>query len=474
MTQAPIWQWSAVETARAVAAGEVSAEAVTEAHIARMREVNPALNAVVVDLGGPALETARAADRAKAAGEPLGALHGVPVTIKINIDVRGQANSNGVPAFKDNIAPGDSPLVANLKAAGAIIIGMTNTPEFSLRWHTDNPLHGQTLNPWDARITCGGSSGGAGASMAAGIGCIAHGNDIGGSLRWPASCNGIATIKPTQGRIPAFNPSATAERPLMAQFMSAQGPLVREVADARLALEVMSRRDMRDPWWVPAPLVGPPVARPMKIAVAKLSADLEVDPEIKGLIDRAAGYLSDAGYEVAEVATPDISEAWVVWRDILSTEIATLQAPAMRELGSADFNRALAGILDQATILDGPGFMQAMALRTRLIRDWLTFLESWPVILAPAAVKPTPAPGADLADEAIARKIFSNDLRWISAINVLGLPSAVASIGFAAGAPVGAQLIASRYREDLALEAAEAIEARVGVLARTLWARADA
>src|SRR5271166_6963304 len=246
----PIWQWSAVETAAAIRDGLVTSEAVVQAHIDRMHAVNPALNAVVVDLGAQAIAAARAADRAKASGAALGKLYGVPVTVKVNIDVEGQANSNGVVAFKDNIAPGDSPVTANLKKSGAIIIGMTNTPEFSMRGFTDNKLHGMTKNPWDSAITCGGSSGGAGASMAAGIGAIAHGNDIGGSLRWPAYCNGIATIKPTQGRIPAFNPSAAAERPLMAQFMSAQGPLAREVRDVRLGLEVMSQRDMRDPWWV--------------------------------------------------------------------------------------------------------------------------------------------------------------------------------------------------------------------------------
>jgi amidase len=442
-----------------------------EAHIGRMREVNPALNAIVVDLSDAALTAARAADRARAAGAPLGDLHGVPVTVKINIDVAGQANSNGVVGFRDNIAPGDAPVVANLEAAGAIILGLTNTPEFSLRWHTENPLHGQTFNPWDPAITPGGSSGGAGASIAAGIGCIAHGNDIGGSLRWPASCNGIATIKPTQGRIPAFNPSAPAERPLMAQFMSSQGPLARTVADVRLGLAVMSRRDARDPWWVPAPLVGPAPPTPIRVAVARSPVNLDIDPEIRGLIDQAAGFLSDAGYHVAEVETPDLDAAWTLWRDLISTEIATLQAPQMRELGSADFNRALAGLLDQATILDGEGYMRAIALRSRLIRDWLAFLEAWPVILAPAAVQPTPPPGADLAEPAIARRIFSNDLRWISALNVLGLPAAVTPVGFARGAPIGAQLIASRYREDLALDAAEAIEAQVGSLTDILWAR---
>ena len=471
MASSPLWRLSAVDAAEAIRDGSVSAQALMEAHVARLRAVNPGLNAVVVDLSAAALDGAVAADRARASGAPLGDLHGVPVTIKINIDVEGQANSNGVAAFKDNIAPGDSPVVANLKAAGAIILGLTNTPEFSLRWHTDNRLHGRTVNPWDAAITPGGSSGGAGASVAAGVGCIAHGNDIGGSLRWPASCNGVATIKPTQGRIAAFNPSAPAERPLMAQFMSSQGPLARTVADVRLGLAVMSRRDARDPWWVPAPLTYPPSTAPVRVAVAKGPADLDIDPEIRGLIDRAAGCLSDAGYSVSEVETPDLDAAWTLWRDLIATEIATLQAPQMRELGSADFNRALAGLLDQASLLDGEAYMRAIALRSRLIRDWLAFLETWPVILAPAAVQPTPPPAADLSDTATARRIFANDLRWISALNVLGLPAAVTPIGLVRGAPVGAQLIASRYREDLALDAAAAIEARVGSLTDILWAR---
>ena len=395
----------------------------------------------------------------------------MPVTIKINIDVTGQANSNGVVGLRDNIAPADSPVVSNLKAAGAIILGMTNTPEFSMRWFTDNPLHGATLSPWDAAFTCGGSSGGAGASVAAGIGAIAHGNDIGGSLRWPASCNGVSTIKPTQGRIPAFNPSAPVERPLMAQFMSTQGPLAREIADVRLALEVMSRRDPRDPWWVPAPLIGPAPPRPIRVAVAPVPDDMEPDAEVMGLIDRAAGYLSDAGYAVEQTAIPDLWAAWRLWCDLISTEIATLQMDQFRALGSAPFHQALSGMLDIADILDGEGYMRAIAQRTRLIREWVMFLEDWPIILAPVSVQPTPRINTDLAGEAALRRMFLNDFRFISAINVLGLPSAVTPVGLARGLPVGAQLIASRYREDLCLDAAAAIEARVGVMTQLLWAR---
>ena len=213
LPKGPIWQWSALDTAATIRSGAISSVEVIEAHIERMRAVNPKLNAVVVDLSEEALKAAKAADKARARGAEIGLLHGVPITIKENVDYDGRPNPNGVPSQMNIIAPSDAPVVRNLKKAGAIVIGLTNTPEFSFRGFTDNPLHGLTLNPWDPDITCGGSSGGAGAAVAAGIGTIAHGNDIGGSLRWPAHCNGVATIKPTQGRIPAYNQSAAAERP---------------------------------------------------------------------------------------------------------------------------------------------------------------------------------------------------------------------------------------------------------------------
>jgi amidase len=471
MAGTEIWRWSAVETARAVAAKEAGAEQVVAAHLARKAEANPAINAVVIDLGDQALAAARAADAAQARGEPLGPLHGVPVTVKINVDVEGQANSNGVPGLANLIAPSDSPVAANFRKAGAIIIGLTNTPEFSLRAFTGNPLHGQTLNPWDPAVTCGGSSGGAGASVASGIGAIAHGNDIGGSLRWPASCNGVVTIKPTLGRVPAFNASAGVERPPMAQLMSVQGPLAREVADARLGLRALAQRDPRDPWWVPAPLEGPPPSRPIKVALAKIPDDLDTDPRVMALIRAAADHLADAGYAVSEVELPDLTATWQLWCDLISTEIATVQIGPMRELGSPDFVRALEGILAMATILDEAGYMQGVALRARVLRQWLALLEDYPVILAPVSVQPTPAFDADLKGDAAVRRIFRNDQRFLGALSVLGLPVAVVPAGFAGGHPVGVQLIASRYREDLALDAAQAIEDRVGVLTRQLWAR---
>ena len=453
----PVWQWSAVETAEAIRQRRISAEAVVQAHIARMRAANPALNAVVVDLSAQAIEAARAADRAQASGAVLGALHGVPVTIKINIDVAGQANSNGVVAFKDNIAPGDSPVTANLKKAGAIIIGMTNTPEFSMRGFTDNPLHGATTNPWDSAVTCGGSSGGAGASIAAGIGAIAHGNDIGGSLRWPAFCNGIATIKPTQGRIPAFNPSATAERPLMAQFMSAQGPLAREVRDVRLGLAAMSQRDMRDPWWVPAPLVGPKLEAPIKVALARIPEDMETDPEVIGLVRTAADHLAAAGYDVVEAEVPDLTGTWRLWCDLIMTELSVLQEAQMRAHGSAEFRQTIDGFLKMATILDGRGYMEAIARRSGVLRNWLAFLETYPVVLTPLCVTRTPGAKADLEGDARVHSLFWNDLRFMSSINVLGLP-AVSTPLPVDGLPVGLQIIGKPFAEAEILSIASALE----------------
>ena len=366
-----------MQTAAAIRSGAISSVEVVEAHIARMRDVNPKLNAVVVDLSEDALKAAKAADNRTRKTEP-GALHGVPITIKENVDYEGRPNPNGVAAQMNIIAPSDAPVVRNLKKAGAIVIGLTNTPEFSFRGFTDNPLHGLTLNPWDPEITCGGSSGGAGSAVAAGIGTIAHGNDIGGSLRWPAHCNGVVTIKPTQGRVPAYNESAAAERPMLAHLMSAQGPLARSVADVRAALEVMSQRDPRDPWWVPAPLVGPKPKGPIKVALAKLPDDMDVAPSVRDALRQAADHLERSGYRVSEVEVPDISGVWQTWCDIITNETVMLQEAAMLKVTSPDFHAAWGGIKAKANMLDLPGWMRATAARNGHIRAWQLFFEEYP------------------------------------------------------------------------------------------------
>ena len=465
----PIWQWSATKTAAAIRKRDISCLEAASAHIEHMYAVNPALNAVVVDMGDAALEAAKTADEAVARGDELGPLHGVPITIKENTDVRGRANPNGVVAMKGLIAPSDAPVVRNLKKAGAICIGLTNTPEFSLRGVTDNPLHGLTLNPWDSAITCGGSSGGAGAALAMGIGALAHGNDIGGSLRWPAHCNGVATIRPTLGRVPAYNESAATERPLAAQLFSVQGPMARSIADVRLGLEVMAQHDPRDPWWVPAPLSGPTARR--KVGVAPVSADMKPDAEVMAVIAQAADHLAAEGYEVEDIEVPELGEGWWNWFNLLMTEIRTLQEETMRPIASADFNKVLDNYIAIGSELDMAGYMQALSERTRHLRNWLALLEDYPVILAPVSVQPTFGLHEDLKGPEQVRNMWADAGRYIGTMNHLGLPSAVVPVGLAHGHPIGVQLVASRFREELALKAAEAIEKHAGMLVSQLWAR---
>ncbi len=470
----PIWQWTAKKTARAIRDGDVSCVEVTKAHVERMHAVNPRLNAVVYDMSDAALATAKTADKTLRKNGPRGKLHGVPITIKENVDIKGRPTPNGVVALENVIAPDDAPLVSNFRNAGAIILGQTNAPEFSMRGFTDNVLHGLTLNPWDDAITCGGSSGGAASAVAAGIGTIAHGNDIGGSLRWPAHCCGVATIKPTQGRIPAFNPSATVERPMLASLMSCQGPIARSVADVRLGLEVMSQRDPRDPWWVPAPLKGPKPKKPIKVALAKIPEDMDVHPSVRSALRTAADALDKAGYRVSEREVPDITKVWQTWTDVLNTEMHVMNRDAMLKMGSDDFKKAWAGFESFAKIQDMPGYMAAYTARSTHIRDWMMFLEDYPVVLTPTTVQPTPGPRADIESLDAIKRIFFQEMRFISAINVLGLPGAVVPVALRGQQPIGVQLIAGRYREDLALDAAQAIEDEAGILVKQLWAREDA
>ena len=183
-----LWQLSACELAEGIREKKFLVEEVINSVISRIDEHNPQLNAIVADYREEALIAAREADRAISSGEKTGELHGVPVTIKTNVDVEGKPTPNGLPAFADLIAPADAPIVSNLKKSGAIIIGRTNTPELSMRFTTDNPLHGRTRNPWNEEASPGGSSGGASSAAAAGFGPIHHGNDIAGSLRCPSFC----------------------------------------------------------------------------------------------------------------------------------------------------------------------------------------------------------------------------------------------------------------------------------------------
>lgn len=242
---------------------------VVQSSLDRIAEVNPKLNALVEVYAEEALHNTDRADRAVSAGEELGSLHGIPMSIKINSDEKGKATTSGVVAFKNNIAAEDAPHVANLRRAGAIFVGRNNSPAFSYRWFTNNDLHGRTLNPWDHSRTPGGSSGGAAAAVASGMMPIAGGKDIGGSVRYPAYACGIMGIRPTIGRVPSRYGSVDQDQSLSVQMMLTQGPLARTVEDLRLALQAMSHFHPRDPIRASVPLSAQPLKGPIRVGLLR-------------------------------------------------------------------------------------------------------------------------------------------------------------------------------------------------------------
>jgi len=474
MSDKDLWRLSATETAARTIAGDVTVEAVIAANLARMEAVNPRLNAVVVPLAEEARARARALDQARAAGAPCGPLHGVPVTIKINVDQTGQANSNGVVALKDVIAPGDAPVVSNLLKAGAVVIGRTNTPEFSFRADTDNPLFGRTQNPWGAHISPGGSSGGAGSSVMAGIGALAHGNDIGGSLRFPAAANGAVTVKPGLSRVAAYNPSQTAERGMLAQAMSVQGLIVRSAADLHLSMPSLIAPDARDPFHVPLPWRGAALEGPIKVGFTKETYDFDLHPEVSAALDTARDALVDAGYQVEEIDPPLLYEAGIVGYRALMGEVLALMEPAIRAQGSKAINDVFDEYFSQFPPYEGTELLQMMAKRTYYARAWSELQQDYPLVLTPFLPQPFFAPDRDLDGVEGMREALGSAF-WSYAMNYMGLPAGCVPARLAnlpqGPQPINVQIVARRWREDLAVDACIAIEERVGRMCDPLWAR---
>jgi amidase len=459
MTQ--LWALSAADQARLIRTRAASAREVVSSVLARHEATHAAINAVIEMRGEEALAAADAADEAVRRGEALGPLHGVPVTIKVNIDQAGYATTNGVVAFRDQVAAGDSPVVANLRRAGAIPMGRTNTPAFSYRFFTENALHGRTLNPRNPGLTPGGSSGGASASVAVGVGSIAHGNDLGGSIRYPAYAVGVAGIRPSFGRVPAFNGTAPEERPITLQMMSVQGPLARSVGDLRLGLAAMAAPDARDPWHCPAPLDPPLPPRPWRIAFSTLGADAPVAEALR----QAAGWLAEAGCIVEEISLPRFEEAAELWRGLLMTEGERAMQPAIDRYGDDGLKAAYGGWAANVATLDAAGFARGLAHRTAIWRDWSVFLSAYAAALLPVSLEPPfPQTLDQEGAEAGARILRAQAPLYV--FNLLGLPGlSVPTRVVHRNVPLGVQLVAARFREDICLALGEVIEARAGIAA---------
>ena len=456
------WRWTAEELARGIRTRAISSREATESCLARLDAVNPRINAVVDVLADEALAAADRADGAVRGGDIPGVLQGVPVTVKINVDYAGKATTHGVAAFANAVAEEDSTSVANLRRAGAVILGRTNVPGFSTRYFTDNALHGRTFNPWDRDRTPGGSSGGAAAAVATGIGSIGHGNDRAGSVRYPAYACGVAGLRPGLGRVPDFAPSATEEPGICVQMANVQGPLARTVGDIRLGLEALVAPDPRDPWSVPVPLGAGEADGRSHAAILPSLPGVDADPAVTEAVHKAGGWLQDAGYDVEEAAPPRLEQAADLFWRIRMAEERAAKSNVVEKFGDETVKRSRASLLAYAGDLDYEGYVRALATRTTMLRDWYAFFERYPILVMPISwQRPFPIDHDLKGDDATREMLDAH--RPMLAISLLGLPGLSVPAGLADGVPVGVQIVSARFGEERLLAAGEVIEARAAM-----------
>ena len=462
-----IWKWSATQTRERIAAGEVTCAEVVTQHIARCEAINPSINAVVTRNYEQSLEQARLMDQQRRVGDSLPPLFGVPVTVKINVDQIGFANSDGIAAQSERICQQDAPVVANLRKDGAIIIGQTNTPEFSTRWFTGNPLHGATFNPWSAALTPGGSSGGAASAVASGIGCIAHGNDMGGSLRYPAHCCGVVTLRPSMGRIANGSPSCEEGRPPISQLFSVQGPIARTVQDVRLAFDSMSRPDVLDPDWRGGRARGK-VDGPLRVAYCIDPFDSGVGPSVYRAMKVACQALEASGHQVEEVQPPLALEAAMLWGRLVAAESTALFVEGVKRHGSAQINDVVNGMNDYFGGSNGEQLLRDLRLRNLIRRQWSLWLQQFDALLMPVSARQAFPDNYDLGSSDQLSELLDAQ-RYLYLVNLLGFPAVAVPTGLDGGVPQGVQLLGAPLDDERCLSLAADIERQCGVIIPTLW-----
>jgi len=457
ISKTELWHFSASEVAELIRSGSVSAREVADSALERLESINPRINAIVDYRPDLVREQADRVDNRFARGDDPGPLAGVPVTLKINIDQAGFATTDGSRLRKDCIAKCNSPVVDNLIRNGAVLLGRSNAPTFALRWFTSNVLYGRTRNPRDPLLTPGGSSGGAAAAVATGIGHIGVGTDVGGSVRYPAYACGVHGIRPSLGRVPAYNASSP-EDTIGLQIMHVKGPIARTVKDLRLSLAAMSGADPRDPWSVPAPLEGRPM--PLRAALCVRPGGMQIAREVEEAVQDAGRRLADAGWTVEEMADlPPLNEAAEVNEWLWLGDGFAELADAVERDGDEGAMALIANLKPRAKTFPADVVARALVQRATVTRQWQVFLAKYAVLLVPVSGELAFPDGLDMQGEAGFRRVWDAQF-LMRALPAIGLPGLTVSTGFAGKSPVGVQIIAGRYREDLCLSAGEAIEAR--------------
>jgi amidase len=462
---APLHWWTARDLAASIRRRELSAREVVAWHLERIEAINPRVNAIVSLRPDDALAEAEAADRRAAAGAPLGALHGLPIAIKDLEDTAGIRTTYGSRAFANHVPEADCLLVQRLRAAGAIVIGKTNTPEFGVGSHTFNEVFGATRNPWALDRSAGGSSGGAGAALAAGMLPIADGSDHGGSIRNPASFNNVVGLRPSPGLVPDSGSSDVWD------VASVTGPMARTVGDLALMLTAMTGRDARSPLshGDPAAFAGEfQGALPgLRVAWCPDLGGLPVESEVLGVLDDARACLMELGCEVEEVAL-DLDAADEAFETLRALAFARSFGPSLEALRPVAKDTLIWNI-ERGLALDASTISRAVAVRSEVFTTVADLMQSFDVLAAPAA-QVVPFRVEEEYPSEVAGVTMPHYLGWMRAcsrITVSAHPVAAVPAGFTADRlPVGLQFV-GRYRGDRRLlEHAAAWEAATGLTAR--------
>jgi amidase len=457
---------TATELARRIRARELSCEEVMRAHLAQIERVNPKVNAVVTLLPEQAIEGAREADRRLRAGDAVGALHGLPIAHKDLMPTRGIRTTFGSPIYKDHVPDQDGVLVERIRAAGAILIGKTNTPEFGAGSQTFNPVFGATRNPWDLGKTCGGSSGGAAAALATGMLPIADGSDLGGSLRNPASFCNVVGLRPSAGRVPAW-PTLNAwfSLPVL-------GPMARTVEDVALMLTAIAGPDPRSPVSIaePGSVFARPLARDFRGVKVAWSADLgglPIDPRVTEALKGGRAVLESIGLAV-EDATPDLRDADEVFRVLRAWNFELAYGELMRSQRALMKDTVIWNI-EEGRKLTGSQVGQAEVKRSALYQRVRMFMEQYAFLAAPV----TQVPPFDVNQpwvREINGQTLTTYLDWMKScyyISATGLPAISVPCGFTReGLPVGLQLVGGPRDDFGVLQLAYAFQQATG-----LWKR---
>lgn len=449
------WQMGAVEIAKLIKAGKISATEVVASHKERILSVNEKLNAIVL----PTFEDAEIQALRVDNGEVTGAIAGSVITTKSNTDHLPYPNDNGIKLLADNPSHSTAPCISGLLNAGGLMIGRTNTPAFSMRFHTDNDLHGETFNPHGQHISCGGSSGGAGSAVASGMCSIAQGNDVGGSIRFPAFLNGIWGIRPTMGRMTTggTNPHP---RTWSGANMATHGPLARNMEDLRVAYQLMNQENWNDPFWVPAPHIFSDGDKPTKVAVVKNDGHF-ISETTSQALDTAAKILSDSGYLIEEVTPPMADELFGLWQSIGSVDLLLGLVPLLDHLGDSGLSEVYNNWKHSFPEPTGKTFMEAFQLRDLILRRWNDFFATYPLVMMPVYADTYMRRGQDRESTSSITEVAEH-ARWVLNLPTLGIPALAVPTGVVGGAPHGVQIAAHAWREDLLLRAGDVIEERLG------------